>query len=220
MRRRQPRPSEVVDAWGDELEAIVAVGGLFDLTMYPFISGRPARVAALETLIRRAQSMDGVWVAAGDEIRRLGGEPRPTAGRPAPAAVVLRAAPGDRARAPPPDAATGIELAPVRRQPSTPMTVGGITPGSPCGGPWSLGLDLDVLPRTARAVSSAGDASAGAGDAADRHRHLHVRVAGREIMPPAASCGPGRARAVRAARYDETTPYDPLATTSTIPTIP
>ena len=36
--------------------------------MHPFISGRPARAAALEQLIERAQSMDGVWVAAGDEI--------------------------------------------------------------------------------------------------------------------------------------------------------
>jgi hypothetical protein len=62
------RPSAVCDAWGEELEAIVDVGGLFDLTMHPFISGRPARAAALERLIERAQSMDGVWVAAGDEI--------------------------------------------------------------------------------------------------------------------------------------------------------
>jgi hypothetical protein len=58
----------VCDAWAEELDAIVEVGGLFDLTMHPFISGRPARVAALEALIERAQSMDGVWVAAGDEI--------------------------------------------------------------------------------------------------------------------------------------------------------
>jgi len=38
------------------------------LTMHPFISGRPARTAALEGLIEHAQSMDGVWVAAADEI--------------------------------------------------------------------------------------------------------------------------------------------------------
>ncbi len=62
------RPSAVVDAWAEELDAIVEVGGLFDLTMHPFISGRPARAVALEGLIERAQSMDGVWVAAGDEI--------------------------------------------------------------------------------------------------------------------------------------------------------
>jgi peptidoglycan/xylan/chitin deacetylase (PgdA/CDA1 family) len=58
----------VCDGWAEELDAIVGVGGLFDLTMHPFISGRPARVAALEELIKRAQSMDGVWVAAADEV--------------------------------------------------------------------------------------------------------------------------------------------------------
>ena len=42
------RPSEVCAAWGEELDAIVEVGGLFALTMHPFISGRPARAAALE----------------------------------------------------------------------------------------------------------------------------------------------------------------------------
>ncbi len=62
------RPSVAVDAWGEELDALVEVGGLFSLTMHPFVSGRPGRAAAIEGLIERAQSMDGVWVAAGDEI--------------------------------------------------------------------------------------------------------------------------------------------------------
>ena len=62
------RPSEVVDAWAEELDAIVDVGGLFNLTMHPFVSGRPARAAALERLIERAQAIDGLWVAAGDDL--------------------------------------------------------------------------------------------------------------------------------------------------------
>jgi peptidoglycan/xylan/chitin deacetylase (PgdA/CDA1 family) len=62
------RPSAVVDAWAEELEAIVEVGGLFTLTMHPFVSGRPARAAALERLIERAAAIDGLWIAAGDEI--------------------------------------------------------------------------------------------------------------------------------------------------------
>jgi peptidoglycan/xylan/chitin deacetylase (PgdA/CDA1 family) len=61
-------PSVVCDAWYEELEGIVEIGGLFDLTMHPFISGRPARAIALEGLIERTQSMEGVWVAAADEI--------------------------------------------------------------------------------------------------------------------------------------------------------
>jgi peptidoglycan/xylan/chitin deacetylase (PgdA/CDA1 family) len=61
-------PSAAVDGWAEELDALVAVGGLFALTMHPFVSGRPGRAAAIERLIERAQSMDGVWVAAADEI--------------------------------------------------------------------------------------------------------------------------------------------------------
>ncbi len=62
------RPSEVVEAWAEELEAIVAVGGIFSLTIHPFVSGRPARAEALESLIRRAAAIDGLWLASGDEI--------------------------------------------------------------------------------------------------------------------------------------------------------
>ncbi len=36
--------------------------------MHPFVSGRPARAAALEQLIERAAAIDGLWLAAGDEI--------------------------------------------------------------------------------------------------------------------------------------------------------
>ena len=36
--------------------------------MHPFVSGRPARAAALERLIERAAAIDGLWIAAGDEI--------------------------------------------------------------------------------------------------------------------------------------------------------
>jgi peptidoglycan/xylan/chitin deacetylase (PgdA/CDA1 family) len=62
------RPSDVEAAWAEELDAIVEVGGLFNLTMHPFVSGRPARAAAIERLIERARSIDGLWIAAGDEI--------------------------------------------------------------------------------------------------------------------------------------------------------
>ncbi len=62
------RPSEVCAAWGEELDAIVEVGGLFALTMHPFISGRPARAEALEALIERAAAIDGLWLATGEEL--------------------------------------------------------------------------------------------------------------------------------------------------------
>ncbi len=62
------RPSVVEADWAEELEAIVDVGGLFNVTMHPFISGRPSRAAAIERLIERARSIDGLWLAAADEI--------------------------------------------------------------------------------------------------------------------------------------------------------
>ena len=36
--------------------------------MHPFVSGRPARASALERLIARAAALDGLWIAAGDEL--------------------------------------------------------------------------------------------------------------------------------------------------------
>ena len=44
------------------------VGALYSLTMHPFVSGRPARAAALELLIERARAMDGLWLATGEEL--------------------------------------------------------------------------------------------------------------------------------------------------------
>lgn len=61
-------PAEVVARWTLELEALVPDGGLFMLTNHPFVSGRASRAAALEQLIERARSIDGVWIATADEI--------------------------------------------------------------------------------------------------------------------------------------------------------
>jgi hypothetical protein len=36
--------------------------------MHPFISGRPARAAALELLIGRAAAIDGLWLTTGEEL--------------------------------------------------------------------------------------------------------------------------------------------------------
>lgn len=61
-------PADVVARWTLELEALVQDGGLFMLTNHPFVSGRPSRAAALDQLIARAQSIDGLWVATAAEI--------------------------------------------------------------------------------------------------------------------------------------------------------
>jgi len=61
-------PADVLARWTLELEALVDEGGLFMLTNHPFVSGRASRVAALETLIERAQAIDGLWIATAEEI--------------------------------------------------------------------------------------------------------------------------------------------------------
>jgi len=61
-------PADVLARWTLELEALVAAGGLFMLTNHPFISGRASRAVALETLMERAKAIDGLWIAAADQI--------------------------------------------------------------------------------------------------------------------------------------------------------
>ncbi|HXG40606.1 MAG TPA: polysaccharide deacetylase [Candidatus Limnocylindrales bacterium] len=61
-------PADVVARWTLELEALAAEGGLFVLTNHPFVSGRPSRADALERLIERAKAIDGLWIAACEEI--------------------------------------------------------------------------------------------------------------------------------------------------------
>jgi peptidoglycan/xylan/chitin deacetylase (PgdA/CDA1 family) len=61
-------PADVVARWTLELEALVEAGGLFMLTNHPFISGRASRAVALEGLIERARSIDGLWIASAEEI--------------------------------------------------------------------------------------------------------------------------------------------------------
>jgi peptidoglycan/xylan/chitin deacetylase (PgdA/CDA1 family) len=61
-------PAEVLARWTLELEALVAERGLFMLTNHPFVSGRASRAAALDTLIERAQGVEGLWIATAAEI--------------------------------------------------------------------------------------------------------------------------------------------------------
>ncbi len=62
------RPTEVLERWTLELDALVAEGGLFVLTNHPFVSGRASRAVALESLIAHAQGIDGLWIATAGEI--------------------------------------------------------------------------------------------------------------------------------------------------------
>jgi cytosine/creatinine deaminase len=73
-------PAKVLEMWSLELRAIHDEGGCFSLTNHPFLSGRPARVRALEQLIEVMKSLPSLWIApSGDvarHIRSLGLAPR------------------------------------------------------------------------------------------------------------------------------------------------
>ncbi|MDQ0189885.1 polysaccharide deacetylase [Alicyclobacillus cycloheptanicus] len=62
------RPSHVYRLWEEEYTGLRAYGGLFLLTMHPWISGRASRIAALERLIRRIRSHHDVWWATCQEV--------------------------------------------------------------------------------------------------------------------------------------------------------
>jgi peptidoglycan/xylan/chitin deacetylase (PgdA/CDA1 family) len=62
------RPTELLERWTLELEALVAEGGLFVLTNHPFLSGRASRAAALAELIARAKAIHDVWIATCSEV--------------------------------------------------------------------------------------------------------------------------------------------------------
>jgi peptidoglycan/xylan/chitin deacetylase (PgdA/CDA1 family) len=61
-------PARVLNMWALELEALVAEGGVFTLTLHPYLSGRASRARALETLLEVMQSIHGLWVATGAQI--------------------------------------------------------------------------------------------------------------------------------------------------------
>lgn len=63
-------PAKVLEMWTLEFEAALAEGECLVLTMHPFLSGRPSRAAAFESLLERIVGTPGVWVATALEIAR------------------------------------------------------------------------------------------------------------------------------------------------------
>ncbi|GIU56109.1 polysaccharide deacetylase [Arthrobacter sp. NicSoilC12] len=61
-------PAKVLEMWTLEAEAHHAAGSCFVLTNHPFISGRPSKAVALEQLMERVKSMDGMWVTTMEKI--------------------------------------------------------------------------------------------------------------------------------------------------------
>ncbi|MCD2158050.1 polysaccharide deacetylase [Rhodococcus cerastii] len=63
-------PAKALSAWTQELRGIHRYGGLFNHTSHPFLSGRPSRLDALETLLERMLALDGMWVSTLEDIAR------------------------------------------------------------------------------------------------------------------------------------------------------
>lgn len=61
-------PSDVVEMWRLEYEAMRDEGACFVLTNHPFLGGRPSRARALEGLIKDVVSDSSVWVTSLGEI--------------------------------------------------------------------------------------------------------------------------------------------------------
>lgn len=61
-------PAAVLASWLEEWEGVHEFGGLFTLTVHPWISGRGQRIRLLRKLLEHVLSHDDVWVATAYEI--------------------------------------------------------------------------------------------------------------------------------------------------------
>ncbi len=67
-RRLQAAPEQVESTWKDAFDELRRRGGVFTLTMHPYIIGRPGRVAMLERLIQYMKSKSGVTFARAVDV--------------------------------------------------------------------------------------------------------------------------------------------------------
>jgi peptidoglycan-N-acetylglucosamine deacetylase len=63
-------PAKALEMWTLELDAMHRLGAAFVLCCHPFLSGRPSRAQALERLIERMKSLDGLWITTVGEVAR------------------------------------------------------------------------------------------------------------------------------------------------------
>lgn len=74
-------PEKALEMWWLEARARYAENGCCVLTNHPFMSGRPAKVHALERLIEQVRALDGMWVTTLGEIAAHADAVCPAAGR-------------------------------------------------------------------------------------------------------------------------------------------
>lgn len=61
-------PQAVLDSWIEEFEAMYEFGGLFMLTVHPWISGKGQRIRMLRQLLRHIKQKEDVWIATAQEL--------------------------------------------------------------------------------------------------------------------------------------------------------
>ena len=66
--RPSPAPRDLVAPWVDEFDAAYEVGGLFQLTMHPHVTGHRSRLVVLDELLDHIASRPGVWYATNAEV--------------------------------------------------------------------------------------------------------------------------------------------------------
>jgi len=68
-------PSAAFELWCEEFAGLYERGGLFNLTLHPFLSGRPAGLRLLERLVRFMRGFPRLWWAPLSEIAAHCGAP-------------------------------------------------------------------------------------------------------------------------------------------------
>jgi peptidoglycan/xylan/chitin deacetylase (PgdA/CDA1 family) len=63
-------PAKALEIWTLALEAMHRLGAAFVLCNHPFLSGRPSRIEALERLIERMESLEGLWITTVGDVAR------------------------------------------------------------------------------------------------------------------------------------------------------
>lgn len=67
-------PAALLDAWRFEFDAVAAAGGLFMITVHPWMSGRASRTEMLRRLFAHIAASSDVWWTTAAEVARWHGE--------------------------------------------------------------------------------------------------------------------------------------------------
>lgn len=75
-------PSKGLEVFTQEFEGLYARGGFFNMTMHPFLAGRPSGLIVLEKLIRHLRGFPRVWWARLSEVAEYCSRPEVAAALP------------------------------------------------------------------------------------------------------------------------------------------